>query len=52
MEGHIGVDTDSVMAHSVTGTIVPANEITQGQDLLHRENAVMFADTRQEGMTT
>ncbi len=44
MEGHIGVDAESGLVHSVISTVAHANDVTQGHALLHGEESVMFAN--------
>ena len=47
MKAHIGVDADSGLVHSVIGTA--ANVVTQGHDLLHGKEKVVFADAGYQG---
>jgi IS5 family transposase len=44
MKAHIGVDADTRLVHTVIGTTVNVNDVTQGHGLLHGEEAVVFAD--------
>ena len=47
MKAHIGVDADSGLVRSVIGTA--ANVVTQGHDLLHGKEKVVFADAGYQG---
>lgn len=49
MKAHIGVDADSGLVHTVIGTTAKANDVTQGHDLLHGEETVIFADAGYQG---
>ncbi len=44
MKADIGVDADSGLVHSVIGTAANVSDVTQGLDLLHGKEAVVFAD--------
>ena len=44
MKAHIGVDADSGLVHTVIGTAANVNDVTQGHDLLHGQESVVFAD--------
>jgi IS5 family transposase len=48
MKAHIGVDADSGLVRSVIGTA--ANVVTQGHDLLHGKEKVVFADAGYQGV--
>ena len=49
MKAHIGVDADSGLVHTVVGTAANVNDVTQGHDLLHGEETVVFADAGYQG---
>jgi IS5 family transposase len=49
MKAHIGVDADSGLVHSVIGTAANVNDVTQGHDLLHGKEKVVFADAGYQG---
>ena len=49
MKAHIGVDADSGLVHSVIGTAANACDVTQGHDLLHGDESVVFADAGYQG---
>lgn len=49
MKAHIGVDADSGLVHTVIGTAANVNDVTQGHDLLHGEEEVVFADAGYQG---
>ena len=44
MKAHIGVDADSGLVHTVRGTAGHVADVTEGNSLLHGEEAVVFAD--------
>jgi len=44
MKGHIGVDVDSGLVHTVTGTAANVSDISQTEHLLHGEEEMVFAD--------
>jgi len=44
MKAHIGVDADSGLVHTVTGTAANVHDVTQGHGLLHGDEQVVFAD--------
>lgn len=44
MKCHIGVDADSGLVHTVVGTSANANDLTQVHELVHGEEADVFAD--------
>lgn len=49
MKAHIGVDAESGLVHSVIGTAANVNDVTQGHDLLHGTETVVFADAGYQG---
>jgi transposase, IS5 family len=49
MKAHIGVDADTGLVHTVIGTAANVNDVTQGHDLLHGEETVVFADAGYQG---
>ena len=49
MKAHIGVDADSGLVHTVIGTAANVNDVTQGHDLLHGQEKVVFADAGYQG---
>ena len=49
MKAHIGVDADSGLVHTVRGTPANVNDVVQGNRLLHRNEAVVFADAGYQG---
>ena len=51
MKAHIGVDAESGLVHTVTGTAANVNDVTQGHGLLHGDEAVVFADAGYQGAT-
>ena len=51
MKAHIGVDTDSVLVHTVIGKATNVNDFTQDHTLLHGEKQVVFADAGYQGAT-
>jgi IS5 family transposase len=50
MKCHIGVDTDSGLAHSVATTAANAHDVTQAHALLHGEQTDVFADSGYRGV--
>ena len=50
MKGHIGTDADSGLVHSVATTAANAHDITQASELLHGEEADVFADSGYRGV--
>jgi len=44
MKGHIGVDVDSGLVHTVTGTAANVSDVSQTANLLHGEEEMIFAD--------
>ena len=51
MKAHIGVDAESGLVHTVVGTAANVNDVTQGHDLLHGEEQMVFADAGYQGAT-
>jgi len=49
MKCHIGVDADSGLVHTVVGTSGNVSDVTQANDLLHGEEADVFADAGYQG---
>ena len=49
MKAHIGVDTDSGLVHTVRGTAGDVADVTEGNSLLHGEEAVVFAVAGYQG---
>jgi IS5 family transposase len=45
MKAHIGVDADSGLVHTVTGTAANEHDVTQANALLHGEETVAFGDS-------
>jgi IS5 family transposase len=45
MKAHIGVDADSGLVHTVTGTAANTHDVTQAHALLHGEETEVFADS-------
>ena len=50
MKAHIGVDADSGLVHTVTGTAAHVGDVTQAHALLHGEETVVFADAGYQGI--
>lgn len=50
MKAHIGVDADSGLVHSLTGTAANQADITQTHHLLHGEEKAVFADAGYTGV--
>jgi IS5 family transposase len=44
MKGHIGVDVDSGVVHTVTGTAANVSDISETEHLLHGKEEMVFAD--------
>jgi IS5 family transposase len=44
MKSHIGVDVDSGLVHTVTGTAANVSDVSQTANLLHGEEEMVFAD--------
>lgn len=49
MKAHVGTDADSGLVHTVVGTAANVNDVTQGHELLHGEEQVVFADAGYQG---
>lgn len=49
MKAHVGTDAESGLVHTVIGTAANVNDVTQGHDLLHGEEEVVFADAGYQG---
>jgi IS5 family transposase len=49
MKAYIGVDADTGLVHSVIGTAANVNDVTQGHDLPHGKETVVFADAGYQG---
>ena len=49
MKAHIGVDADSGLVHSVRGTSGNVADVTEGNSLLHGEEADVFGDAGYQG---
>ncbi len=49
MKAHIGVDAQSGLVHTVIGTAANVNDVTQGHNLLHGAEQVVFADAGYQG---
>jgi transposase, IS5 family len=50
MKAHIGVDAASGLVHSVVGTAANVNDVTQASQLVHGEEADVFADAGYQGV--
>jgi len=50
MKAHIGVDADSGLVHTVTGTVGNVSDVTQAQALLHGEEKMAFGDAGYQGV--
>lgn len=50
MKGHIGVDADSGLVHSVVGTAANVNDVTQAHALVHGQETDVFADAGYQGV--
>ena len=50
MKAHIGVDADSGLVHTVTGTAANVHDVTQAHELLHGEEHVVFGDSGYRGV--
>jgi IS5 family transposase len=50
MKAHIGVDADSGLVHCVRGTPAHANDVTEGNSLLHGEEIDAFGDAGYQGV--
>jgi IS5 family transposase len=51
MKAHIGVDADSGLVHTVTGTAANVNDVTQASSLVHGEESDVFADAGYQGVS-
>ena len=49
MKAHIGVDAESGLVHTVIGTAVNVNDVTQGHGLLHGQEKIVFANAGYQG---
>ena len=49
MKAHIGVDADSGLVHTVSGTAGHVGDVTEGNSLLHGDETVVFADAGYQG---
>ena len=49
MKAHIAVDADSGLVHTVRGTAGHVADVTEGNSLLHGEEAFVFADAGYQG---
>ena len=50
MKGHIGVDSQSGLVHTVTGTAAHVGDVTETAKLLHGEDQVVFLDAGYTGI--
>jgi IS5 family transposase len=50
MKAHIGVDAETGLVHSLTGTSANVHDITQTEHLLHGEETDVFADAGYRGV--
>ena len=50
MKAHVGTDAESGLVHTVVGTAAHVNDVTQGHELLHGEEQVVFADAGYQGV--
>jgi len=50
MKGHIGVDAESGLVHTVVGTAANVNDVTQAHALVHGEETDVFADAGYQGV--
>lgn len=50
MKAHIGVDADSGLVHTVVGSAANVNDVTQASQLVHGEEADVFADAGYQGV--
>jgi transposase, IS5 family len=51
MKAHIDVDAASGLVHTVIGTAVNVNDVTQGHGLVHGNWRIVFADAGNQGAT-
>lgn len=49
MKGHIGVDADSGLVHTVRGTAGNVNDVVEANSLLHGEETDVFGDAGYQG---
>ena len=49
MKGHIGVVADSGLVYTVIGTAANVHDVTQGHELLHGDEKMVFADAGYKG---
>ena len=49
MKAHVGTDAESGLVHTVIGTAANVNDVTQGHDLLHGDEEIVFADAGYQG---
>jgi len=49
MKAHVGTDAESGLVHTVVGTAANVNDVTQGHDLLHGDEEIVFADAGYQG---
>jgi transposase, IS5 family len=49
MKAHIGVDAESGLVHTVTGTAANVNDVVQANALLHGDESEVFADAGYQG---
>lgn len=50
MKAHIGVDADSGLVHTVRASAAHANDVTEGNSLLHGEESDAFGDAGYQGV--
>lgn len=50
MKAHIGVDAESGLVHTVTGTGANVHDVTQAGDLLHGQESTVFGDSGYTGV--
>lgn len=50
MKAHIGVDADSGLVHTVTGTAANEHDVTQASELLHGLETHVYADAGYQGV--
>ena len=49
MKAHVGTDAESGLVHTVVGTAANVNDVTQGNELLHGDEEIVFADAGYQG---
>jgi IS5 family transposase len=49
MKAHVGTDAESGLVHTVVGTAANVNDVTQGHELLHGDEEIVFADAGYQG---